>query len=282
MRTLGELDPRYRAILDTCEPFLVSHTANLPALDLAPLGLAIPEERCYTATSLRSRSLVDGLHVLDAATFGHQEMLMPRWVLFDCGEFPGIVFGFGRRARQLPTAIRERYGVEDAANDEAFVPLSMWVAIRCAENGAWFGHNLSSLNVVGDRTVALSGLATLTKIVGIKVARATKQYGATQWDSASLALHVRLGEMRLLSAYTPAHTHAETLAYGIDVQDDVLTRVLRPGYRSPELEGDRILAADDHDGFRRLQDDLEGGANWSLVRVERAAHGPQRLHLCRR
>ena len=32
--------------------------------------------------------------------------------------------------------------------DDQFLPLSMWVAIRCAEDGAWFGHNLSSANLV--------------------------------------------------------------------------------------------------------------------------------------
>src|SRR5690349_18219483 len=112
--SLDGLDPRYRAILDTMEPYLVSHPGNWSALDLAPFGVEIAEERRYAPTSLRSRDVVDGLHRLDEATFGDQQMRMPRWVLFDCGAFPGIVFGFGRRSRE----------------DGAFVPLSMWVAVR--------------------------------------------------------------------------------------------------------------------------------------------------------
>ncbi|MSP26508.1 MAG: hypothetical protein EXR75_15445, partial [Myxococcales bacterium] len=88
----AKLAAPYRAILDGCEPYLISYPANYGALELEPFGVALAEERLYTATTLRSRDVVNGLHYLDAATFGDQEMLMPRWVLFDCGEFPGVVF----------------------------------------------------------------------------------------------------------------------------------------------------------------------------------------------
>ncbi|MBM4375624.1 MAG: hypothetical protein FJ095_11110 [Deltaproteobacteria bacterium] len=268
----------YRRILDTCEPFLITYPGNHSALDLAPFGLVLRRERLYTATSLTSRNVVDGLHVLDAATFGDQEMLMPRWVLFDCGEFPGIVFGFGRRAEELSPALRSRYRAED---DDSFVPLSMWVAIRCAEEGSWFGHNLSSVNVMATGDDALPGLATLTKAVGVKVARATRQYGATQWTSSSIGLHLRLGDMQLLSAYTPAHTHPETLSYRMNVDEAVLTRSLLDGYRPSRAEGDRRLAADDRDTLLALQSELEAGDAWTLVRAESVAGSAQRLHLVR-
>src|SRR5271170_785864 len=103
---IADLAPRYRAILATTESFLVSHPASLRALDLAPFGVPVPAERRYAATSLRSLEVIDGLHRLDAATLGDQEMLMPRWVLLDCGALPGIVYGFGRRARALPERVR--------------------------------------------------------------------------------------------------------------------------------------------------------------------------------
>ena len=76
----SELAPRYRHIVDTCVPFVISYTANHSALDLAPFGFEIAEEHRFTATSLKSRDAVDGLHHLDAVTFGDQDMLMPRWV----------------------------------------------------------------------------------------------------------------------------------------------------------------------------------------------------------
>lgn len=277
----SDLAPNYRAILETCEPYLVSYPGNYGALDLEPFGLRIKRERLYTATTLASRGVVDGLHVLDAATFGGQEMLMPRWVLFDCGEFPGIVFGFGKRARDLSPRLRDRYRVGLPVSDDAFVPLSMWVAIRCAEEGAWFGHNLSSANVMGEPHDALPGLATITKVFGVKLARSSKQYGATQWKSGSLALHLKLGEMHVLSAYTPAHTHAETLAYRVDVDDVRLVQSLQPGYAPAATQGERVLAADDVEGMHALHDALERGERWTVIRAE--ARGPQAqlVHLVR-
>ncbi len=274
----ADLAPAYRAILETCEPFLITYPANHAALDLAPYGVALRDERLYTATSLRSREVVDGLHALDAATFGDKDMRMPRWVLFDCGEFPGIVFGFGRRARDLSPELRERYGV---GGDETFVPLSMWVAIRCAEEGAWFGHNLSSVNVMASRMDALPGLATLTKAFGIKLARATKQYGATQWDSPSIGLHLKLGDMHLLSAYTPAHTHPETLAYRVDVEDTTILASLSSSTPPRRRDGEYVLRSDDSAGIRALHDALERGECWTMIRAAPAADGAQELHLVR-
>lgn len=275
---LTSMDARFRGVVTTTESFLVSYPGNWPALDLAPFGLAIPEERRYTATSLRSREVVDGLHYLDAVTFGDQEMLMPRWVLFDCGELPGIVYGFGRRARELPEKVRAHYHVLD--RDDAFVPLSMWVAVRCAEEGAWFGHNLSSANLLLEGEDRLPGLATVTKAFGIRLARAQKQYGATQWGSESIGLHLRFGEMHLLSAFTPAHTHPETLSYRIDVDEERLWACLQAGWTRPVIAPDRVLDAGDSAGILALHQEIESGARWRLVRAERAAAG-QRLHLAR-
>ena len=272
-----DLQPRFQAILDRCVPFVISYPANYSALDLAPFGVAIAEEHRFTATSLHSQDAVNGLHHLDAVTFGDQDMRMPRWVLFDCGEFPGVVFGFGTRAAALPAEARAAYHVTD--RDDAFVPLSMWVAIRCAESGAWFGHNLSSANLILKGDSALPGLATLTKALGVKVTRGTKQYGATQWSSGSIGLHLRLGPMRVLSAYTPAHTHAETLAYLIDVDHQRLTASLLNGWTANASQGERILDSDDKAAIRTLHDELEAGAKWTMIRAERREGAAQRLHL---
>src|SRR5204863_4230812 len=107
-----DLADRYAAIVRSCSPFLVTYPGNLDSLDLAPFGLKIPDEHVYDPTRLRSRHVIDGLHHLDAFSFGGQEMLMPRWVLFDCGEFPGIVFGFGKVAHQLGPHLRKAYRVD--------------------------------------------------------------------------------------------------------------------------------------------------------------------------
>lgn len=276
-----DLDPRYRAVLATTESFLVTHPGNWSALDLAPFGVAVREARRYAATSLRSREIVDGLHHLDALTFGDQGLLMPRWVLFDCGAFPGVVYGFGRRSGDLPDRVRAQSRTLD--RDDVFVPLSMWIAVRCAEEGAWFGHNLASANLLLDGADRLPGLATLTKALGVRLARARLQYGATQWKSDSLALHLRFGDMHLLSAFTPAHTYPETLAYRIDVDEARLRGCLRAGFRQPLVPAERVLDADDSAGILALHREIEDGARWRLVRAERAARGAsgQRLHLAR-
>ncbi|MEM9696590.1 MAG: hypothetical protein AAGA56_28875 [Myxococcota bacterium] len=275
------LQEKYRHLLDHFEPFIISYPANWSAFDLAPLGITIAEERRYTATRLRSRDIVDGLHRLDAMTFGDQDMLMPRWVLFDCGEFPGLVFGFGCPADKLPEYARVAYQVE--ARPDTFVPLSMWVAIRCAEEGAWFGHNLSSANVMLRAEDRLPGLAILTKALGVVTSRATLQYGATQWSSGSIGLHLRLGEMELLSAYTPAHTHPETLSYRIEVNHRRLIGSLLHGYTPSTEDGDLVFRGDDHDAISILHDGIERGERWILKRIEANLdpEEPRRIHLVR-
>jgi hypothetical protein len=273
-----DLDPRYQHILETCEPYLVTWPGNHSALDLKPFGLPITEEHLYDPTRLRSRHVVDGLHHLDAFSFGDQEMLMPRWVLFDCGEFPGIVFGFGRTAKNLDDDVRSAYRLEGPEDDDVFVPLSMWVAIRNAEEGAWFGHNLSSANLVAKKT-PLPGLATITKAYGVRLAQVQKQYGATQWDSSSLNIHMSLGEMHVLNAYTPAHTHLETFTYRIDVDAERLVAPLRPNWVRPSGEADRYIDGDDMDAILALHRDIEAGEKYILHWVDRAEGRPQRLWL---
>jgi hypothetical protein len=266
-----DLAPRYAAILRGCTPFLVTYPGNLPALDLAPFGRKVAKQQLFDPTRLHSRRVIDGLHYLDAFSFGGQEMLMPRWVLFDCGEFPGIVFGFGKPARELGPALRAAYHVEGATHDDVYVPLSMWVAIRCAEDGAWFGHNLSSCNYVpsvAEAGEALPGLGTITKAYGVRLAKISKQYGATQWASNSLGLHLSLGDMQLLNAYTPAHTHEESFTYRIDVDVDRLVAPMRAGWQRESTGGDRVIDADDSQAIRALHDDIEAGGRFRLVRVE--------------
>jgi hypothetical protein len=270
-----ELAPKYRKIVEGCEPYLITYTGNLPSLDLAPFGLRIPEQNRFTPTSLKSRHAVDFLHRLDSFSFGPQEMLMPRWVLFDCGEFPGIVFGFGKKARDLDAKVRAAY---QAVDDDVFVPLSMWVAIRCAEPDAWFGHNLSSVQIVtGDDSFA--GMGTITKAFGMRLARIRKQYGATQWDSTSVGLHLTYGEMQLLSAYTPAHTHEETFSYLIDVDFDRIAACLKPGWKRPTSRVDVSFTGTDSAAIRALHERLEAGEKLVLHSVE--GHGPTQRHLIR-
>ncbi len=249
-------------LLERLEPFVVSHRANWHALDLAPLGVAIATSRRYDPTHLASAGVLEGLTRLDHLTFGDQGMGTPRWVLFDCGAFPGIVVGFGQRANSLPAPLIYAYGVRPS---DAFVPLSMWVAVPCAEPGAWFGHNLSSANIGLPRHQRLPGLGTLTKALGLSVTRAARQYGATQWRSPALPLHLRFGPLHLRSAWTPTHTHPATLTYRLDVDPTRLRAVA--GVEPPPSvpEGDRRIAVTNDAALHGLQVEIEGGDDWTLV-----------------
>jgi hypothetical protein len=113
----------------------------------------------------------------------------------------------------------------------------------------------------------------------VKLTRSRKQYGATQWTSPSIGLHLKLGDMQVVSAYTPAHTHPETLAYCIEVEDDTLTASLADGWRASKRQGARVLDADDTPAIRALHDEIEAGARWRIVRAERQKSGAQRVHL---
>lgn len=266
-----QLDSRYQRILESSRPFLVAHKSSLPHLNLAPLGKAIEPECIFDPVTLRSREIIDGLHALDSATFGPEDMLMPRWVLFDCGEMPGIVFGFLHRLGDLPEAGRRLY----TSNWNGWVPISMWVAIPCVEPGAWFGHNLSSVNVVqrGSDEGKLSGLAMLTKVMGISAARVQKQQGITQWDSRSVPIHARIGDMLLLSAWTPAHTYPASLCYCIHIQPERLADCLREGAGAAPVQFNRKIDPNDEHAIQSLHAEIEAGAKIYLTGAERDAQG---------
>jgi len=274
---IDNLAPRYSKILSECEPYVITHKNNLSELDLAPFGYQIKEEHLYDPTRLNSRHLINSLHHLDAACFGSQEMVTPRWVMFDCGGFPGIVFGFGRKAVKLDDRVRHAYKLMDDKDDDIFVPFSMWVAIRCAEEGAWFGHHFSSANFIAEKP--MPGVGTITKVFGMKLAKISKQYGATQWDNKSLGIHLALGPMNLLSAFTPAHTHPETLTYRIDIEEERIVAPLQAGWKPVQEGGGFYIDCIDHEGIRKLHDDIEKGSRYRIIRIERLEHGRQRLWL---
>lgn len=269
------LAPRYQRIVEARRPFLVAHPSSLAHLELEPFGITIPEENRFDPTRLSTLPFINALHALDSFAFGPKDMRMPRWVLFDCGEMPGVVFGFGCKASELPEAARAAYGAP-AERDDAFVPLSMWVAIRCADPDVWLGHNLSSANeVLGDARIR--GLATLTKGLGIRVTRAKAQIGATQWLSGSVAIHLSFGEMSLLSAWTPAHSHPATFSYRIEIDEEGLgERLTAPASRAAPPPHDVDVDPRDVDALLHLQHEIERGARLTLVGLERARGGEAR------
>lgn len=268
--------PEAEHLLATLEPYVLVHPDAHAALDLAPLGVPIPPHRRFDPTRVADAPVTDALLRLDAATFGAGEtpMPMPRWVLFDCASLPGLVLGLGARAGALPDDVRAHYGSgagarSPARDDDAFVPLSMWAAIRAHGDGAWFGHNLASANVLSERP-RWPKLALLTKALGLAASRAREQRGATQWASPSLGLHLRFGPLELLAADLPAHSVRASLAYRLAPTARGLARALggateaAPGASAPD-RWERTLARGDVAAQRALHAELERGARWAIV-----------------
>jgi len=251
------------SVLVNYDSYVVGLERSLAHLDDSPFGY---NTRWHIdPTRAESGAFLDLLQKLDALTFGPEGMPMDKWVFYNCAELPGFVYGFAMDAEQLDDRERELFAPPPGYKGP--VPISMYIAIPMLESGCWLGHNLASLN----RTLPerqLGWLATITKAMGIKAYQMQECYGATQWTSRALNVHVRFGDLDLLSAYTPAHSFAETLAYHVSIDDDCL----RAAMGDPESEtllkhgtADIYLAADNVRGMKHLQKEIEAGQRYRIV-----------------
>jgi hypothetical protein len=274
------LAPRNDRLLTTLEPFLVATSENLPHFDRAPFGMAIPPEHCLDPLRLASSPFVELLCHLDAATFGPGGMPMPRWIFFDGGAVSGGVVGFGRRAADL--SVRARELLQVPPDYRGLVPFSMYIAIPTIDPATWIGHNLCS--VAGHlRDEQLGGLGSLTKAVALKVLQARVQIGASQWDSVALHVHAKLGPLRIVTAWTPAHTKPWTLTYSAAIDDAALRHLAGdPRGRVTMSEPDFWLVSDDHAAMQDLQARIERGERFRMVGPpERSDGDGQRVPIAR-
>lgn len=198
------MELEYTKIFKHLRPYLMTSSDNLSSFD--------PElvKQCliFDPLKLESSSFIEKVLKMDALCFGEGQMAMDKWVLLDCAMMPGAVVGFYIECSHLSVKDREVLGV---AEKDIF-PLSMYIAIPSIKNeGTWFGHNLSSLN--GKVELSLRGLGQQTKLLGQYLLQIKTQQGATQWDSPSIHIHLKFGGMKILSAWTPAHSHPKTLVY---------------------------------------------------------------------
>jgi hypothetical protein len=254
---------RNDAVFETLEPFLIAAPWNMAHYDRAPFGVPIHEENVFDPTRSGSAAFLRRLTVLDELTFGPEGMPMPGWVLYHGAAVPGGVFGFGRRAEDLPRDVIRRIGLGD--DETGLMPLSMWVALPSRPRGGWFGHNLASLNPVCPE-LGLKGLASITKAMAMKTLRCRVQVGATQWASRALGIHSRFGPMELITAWTPAHSDPATLTYRLDVNETGLRAALGdPDAEVPRPAANLELAINDTKGMQALQERLERGERICVV-----------------
>lgn len=254
------LAPKNTWLLDELEPYVVATPENLARFDLAPFGIDVRHRIDPLHTS--AEPFLDLLKRLDESTFGPEEMPMPRWIFVDGAELTGGIVGLGLPASKVSAPIRERLAVPD--DYDGLVPYAMYIAIPTYEPQTWVGHNLASIRVaVKDDN--LRGLGSVTKAIGLAVFRCTSQVGATQWDSHAIHVHVRLGSLALLTAWTPAHTHQASLTYRVDITERGLRNLARdPAGAVEHHPPTRWIDHDDVDAMKALQTELEAGASYEL------------------
>jgi hypothetical protein len=199
-------------------------------------------------------------------------MAMPRWILLDGAGLSGAIIGLAAPAEQAAAPVLELLGL--TPRDTGLVPYSMYIAIPSFERDTWVGHNLASLAVRRPEGEDLRGLGGLTKAIALRALRARCQLGAAQWDSIALHVHARLGPLRLLTAWTPAHTKPWTFTYAADIDETRLRHLARdPAGRVPLPRPERWLRTDDHRGIQALQREIEGGASWCIAGPPAAEEG---------
>ena len=243
--------------------YVVATRDNRSAFNLAPFELPFDERHCIDPLRVASGPFLDLVKRVDEVTFGPEGMPMPRWVFFDGAELPGGIVGFGLPVDSLSETSRALLNVPDGYR--GLVPLSIFIAIPTFEPGVWMAHNLAS--VAGALpNENLRGLGGFTKAVGLKVFRAKTQVGATQWNSFALRVHVRLGPLALLTAWTPAHSEPWTLTYRVELTEPGLRNLARDtSVKLPTSPIDEWLDSDDHERMQKMQADIETGARIWVV-----------------
>ena len=254
---------RSPGLLETIEPFVVATPENRTHFDLTPFDLRIRPDYVLDPLRLDAAPFLERLCHLDTATFGRQGMAMPRWILFDGGAISGGIVGFGRHAAALSPEARRLLDV--ANGDAGLIPLSMYIAMPAFEPGTWIGHNLCSV-ASQLPTAKLAGLGSLTKAIALRVFRTRVQVGAAQWDSPALHVHTKLGALRLVTAWTPAHSKPWTLTYSVPIDEAALRHLAGDRRRPmPVLAPEFWLHSDDHTAMRELQARIESGERFCIV-----------------
>ena len=207
------LEEHYKLINDL-EPFIISANLDKYDFNFRVNNKLIDNSLRFNPLQRSSSSFIDSVYSLDRISFGNQNMGMDKWVFYDCAVMPGAVFGFSIHRSKLTKEDLQLFGHPKLE----YIPLSMYIAIPTLEQGAWFGHNLCSLN--NKLSLKLKGLGYLTKFFGINVFNPTKVLGATQWNSNALGLHLKFGPLKLLSALSKIHSKQNTLTYECFLNQD--------------------------------------------------------------
>lgn len=261
----------YQKALQHCQPFLIAADGLRGDLNLAPGGLAIPQQNQLHPQHRRHAEFLRMLQLLDRLTFGPFGMEMPSWVFYDCAVMPGAVFGLAMPAASLEPWAREALQVP--ADYTGLIPVSQFIAIPMLQGfgggqqvpGTWLVYTLESLNQVSPG-IGPAGLLELTLFLGLQVFPIAELWGTTQWRSPKLTTYADLGPLELVTAYTPAHSLPRTLSFRLPVEDLYLTTLLVSPRMHPEAPpANALLDVDDVHALIELQQAIEGGEEVRVV-----------------
>lgn len=256
------LTTKNNKLINEYKTFVVSTPSQFGALNTSPFGLPVTWHINPLKTS--SGPFLHALQTLDRLTFGPKGMPMDKWIFFAGAEIPGFIFGFAIPVDELSEVEREILELPDDYTGP--MPISMYIAIPMYERGAWFGHNLASLNRILPQR-GLHYLAAITKSLGLAAYKTEECFGATQWNSQSIAVHTRYGPLDLVTAYTPAHSFAETLTYHFSVDDNALRAAMGDPKAEAAIhrpESDLLIHADRPEEMIALQYRIEAGERFQI------------------
>jgi hypothetical protein len=215
-------------------------------LDLAPCGHPV-EFLAAEAHDAWARQYL----LLNQHAFG--PLGLPRWVLSDLYLLPAVV----GLVRAPAGALREDVQVKLALAPEAPAIAAAYVGVPSLTPGLFVGVSLVSF-LPGAR--ASAWVKTLT----LKMLRAQRLRGVTQWDSSAVRVHTRLGPMRLVGRAPGGHEYAErTFVYETDLRDE--QRWALAMRRELSLPATRRVRVDDAATLAGLLDRAEAGEPLYLV-----------------
>ena len=255
--------PRYQDVLEACEPYLVASSLGAAAQPRpGPPGLRLGALHRLDPHRVANAPFLTLLQRLDEKNYGPADMALPRWAFYDCGEVPGGLFGFARPAERLPDSLRDAIGIEPGYH--GLVPLSMLLAIPMLGPGEWHVYGLCAVEEAAAE--ALQGLLLLTLAVGLTVLGVQRAYGAAQWGSSELAAHGRFAPLELLTAWTPAHSHPDTLTWRFEVSPNRVADALADGPGSAGAQPNaRWVEGDDETALKALQARIEAGRRFQIT-----------------
>jgi hypothetical protein len=217
------------------------------ALDLAPFG---KEARYFPAEQHAAR--VERYRAISRLAFGG-ELSLPGWVLSDLYLLPGVIGLLLGPARALPEATRERLGLHP--DDEAIA--AAYVAVPSVTAGLFVGVSLISL-VPGIQAGAW------IKALTLKMVRAKRLRGVSQWRNPSVRVHTRMGALRLVGAVPGAHElRARSFVYESDLEGEA--RIGEAMARRLALAPTRRIHCEDLPALAALLERAEAGETIEVV-----------------